>query len=305
MTARVVFMGTPRSALPTLKSLASTQDVALVITQPDRPKGRSSKPKSPPVKVAAIQMGLPVSQPASRADLVDTVTEYGPFDLGVVVAYGRILRREILEQPTHGLLNVHFSLLPRWRGAAPVARAIMAGDTMTGVTIIRLDEGLDTGPVLTAQAVDIGDDEDTGSLTVRLAELGAHLLTSSIDPYVDGDLVPVDQSNEGVVYAEKLTRDDRPIDMSATTADIVSWVRGLAPEPGATLEIDGERHQILGALPHEASVEPGTWQIVNGAPVFGVADGSLEITHIKPPGRNLQSGADWVRGHRSDHGSVG
>ncbi|MGD2103180.1 MAG: methionyl-tRNA formyltransferase [Acidimicrobiia bacterium] len=304
MTARVVFMGTPRSAIPTLEGLARTQDVALVITQPDRPKGRSKKPKPPPVKEVAQQMGLPVSQPASRADLVDALTKHGSFDLGVVVAYGRILRPEILERPAHGLLNVHFSLLPRWRGAAPVARAIMAGDTMTGVTIIRLDEGLDTGPVLTAQAIDIRDDENTGSLTGRLAELGARLLTSSIDPYVGGELVPVDQTDEGVVYAEKLTRDDRPIDLSATTTAIVSQVRGLAPEPGATLEIDGERHKVLGGLPHEADVEPSTWRVVDGAPVFGAADGSVEITLIKPPGRNLQSGSDWVRGHRSDQGSV-
>ena len=305
MSARVVFMGTPRSALPTLEMLAETHEVALVVTQPDRPFGRSGKPKPPPVKERAESLGLQVTQPSDRDELRDALASSGPFDLGAVVAYGRILKPEVLSLPEHGLLNVHFSLLPRWRGAAPVARALMAGDAMTGVTIIQLDEGLDTGPVLTAQAVDVLEGENAGRLTDRLAVIGGRLLTACIPSYLSGDLVPVPQSDEGATYAGKLVSGDRPIDIGFEPAQVVAHVRGLAPDPGATLAIDGEPHQVLEASRSEVDVASGSWEIVSGSPVFGVSGGSVEIELIKPPGRNLQSGADWARGLRRDHGTVG
>jgi len=304
MIARAVFMGTPRSAIPTLELLVESHDVALVVTQPDRPVGRSKTPQPPPVKRRARELGVPVAQPSGRGELHAVIADLGPLALGVVVAYGRILGPEVLDLPANGILNVHFSLLPRWRGAAPVARALMAGDEMTGVSIIRLDEGLDTGPILTAQAVDILPGETAGQLTDRLAHLGAHLLASSIPPYLQGDLVPVTQSDEGLEYAQKLDSRDRPIKMSAHPEAVVARVRGLAPEPGATLVMDGQKHQILGAVTSDAHVPPGTWTVIDGDPVFGVAGGSVVITSIKPPGRNLQSGKDWVRGRRSDQGTV-
>lgn len=302
--ARVVFLGTPQAAVPTLEVLAADHDVGLVITQPDRPRGRSGTPQPPPVKEKARAHGVEVSQPATSGDIALVMREAGPFDVGVVVAYGRILRPEVLALAAHGLLNVHFSLLPRWRGAAPVARALMAGDKMTGVTIIKLDEGLDTGPVLTAQAVDILPDDDAGALTDRLAHLGARLLSETLPGYLAGDLKPVPQTDEGLVYADKVEKEERPIDPDTAAPAVVAKVRGLAPEPAATLKIDGETHKILSARLYDTEVEEGHWSVVDGVPVVGFPGGVVELVTLQPPGKKAMSGADWARGRRSGQGAV-
>ncbi len=305
MMRRLVFLGTPEAAVPTLETLAGVHDVVRVITQPDRPKGRSGKPAPPPVKVAAEGLGIPVSQPATRDELHDALSAEAPFDAGVVVAYGRLLRPEVLNIPEYGFLNVHFSLLPRWRGAAPVARALMAGDTMTGVSIIRLDEGLDTGPVLNAQAIDITANEEGGRLTERLAGAGARLLVDILDPYLSGALVPVTQSGEGVTYATKLTAADRVISIDESAKEITDQVRALAPDPSATLDIDGVVHKVLEVSPVASGPARGQWEVVNGRPVIGVSDGWLEIVRLQPPGKPPRTGEEWVRGHRSTGGVVG
>jgi methionyl-tRNA formyltransferase len=302
--ARLVFLGTPEAALPTLQAMDAAHDVALVITQPDRPKGRSKKPVPPPVKAYASENGLTVLQPESRVELSAAFSEHGPFDAGVVVAYGRILRSEILEAPRHGLVNVHFSLLPRWRGAAPVARALMAGDEMTGVTIMKLDEGLDTGPIITAQAIDIPSDDDTGELTKRLAALGASLLSEVLQPYLDGEIIPIEQSEEGATYANKIERGDRPVDVNASARAIENKVRGLSPAPAATLDIDGRTHKILAARTVDAQVEPGTWTTSDGRLLIGVGEGALELVILQPPGKTPQPGPDWVNGQQQSGGSV-
>lgn len=302
--ARVVFLGTPQAAIPTLELLEDSHDVGLVITQPDRPKGRSKTATPPPVKEFAVDRGLHIEQPTNRGELAESIVASGPFEVGVVVAYGRILRPEVLQAPARGLLNVHFSLLPRWRGAAPVARALMAGDTMTGVTIMKLDEGLDTGPVLTAQAIDIPETDDAGALTQRLADLGARLLIDVLPRYLSRDLQPVPQSDDGVTYAEKIGREDRPIDQDADAESVVAKVRALAPSPGATLVLDQEPHKIYEARRTDVPVEPGTWVAVDGRPVAGFGDGAVELITLQPPGRNPQSGTDWVNGRHSDRGVV-
>lgn len=301
---RIVFLGTPHASLPTLAALDGRFEVALAVTQPDRPKGRSGTPVAPPVKEEALRLEVPVAQPTSGAELRDVIEAAGPFDVGVVVAFGRILRPEVLMLPGAGFLNVHFSLLPRWRGAAPVERALMAGDEMTGVTIIKLDEGMDTGPVLTAQGVDIEDSDNGGALTNRLALLGARLLGSVLGEYVSGELVPVEQVDEGATYAEKITSSDRPLDISTGPEEFVNKVRALAPDPAATLEIDGERHKILSAAISEASPGLGTWVDRDGTPVVGVGGGGVEILELQPPGKNRQSGGDWLRGRRRSEGLI-
>lgn len=302
--ARVVFLGTPQAAVPTLEFLAAEHDVALIITRPDRPRGRSGTPQAPPVKEAAEAHGLQVSQPTKSGHIASVIDAAGPFDVGVVVAYGRILRPEVLALPERGLLNIHFSLLPRWRGAAPVARALMAGDEMTGVTIIQLDEDLDTGPVLTAQAVDIPPDDDAGVLTDRLAHLGARLLLEVLPRYLAGDLEPVPQTDDGLVYADKIEKEERPIALDTAAPAVVAKVRGLAPEPAATLEIDGDPHKILTVRLHDAEVEEGHWSVVDGVPVVGFPGGGVELVTLQPPGRKAMSGADWVRGRHSSRGTV-
>lgn len=302
---RVVFFGTPEEAVPTLDAVAERYDVRLVVTQPDRPRGRSGTPHPPPVKEEAIHLGLPVAQPERSADVVDALAAVGEFDLGVVVAYGRLLRPEVLALPVRGVLNVHFSLLPRWRGAAPVARALMAGDTMTGVTIIRLDEGLDTGPVLTAQLVDVHPSEDAGALSARLAVLGARLLVTVIPGYLSGEAVPVPQSDEGATYADKLTPADRPLAGIGDPSEFLARVRGLAPDPGAVLDIDGEPHKVLAArLSGEAPPE-GTWTLRDGVPVVGVGDRGVALVALQPPGGRPMGGEAWARGRRRTGGTAG
>lgn len=301
---RVVFLGTPEAALPSLRSLAESHEVALVITQPDRPRGRGRRVVPSPVKQEAERLGVPVAQPASRDELVRALSRLGDVELGVVVAYGRILPVEALAVPSRGMLNVHFSLLPRWRGAAPVARALMAGDPMTGVTIIRLDEGMDTGPVLTAQAVDIGDDEAAGDLTARLATLGARLLIGSIPRYLHGDLDPVAQSEEGATQAPKIDPAERRIEVGGSREAEHNRVRALSPRPGALLGIDGEPHRVLRARVHSGAPPPGTWRAEGEALVAGLADGGLELVELVPPGRRAMSGADWLRGRRRQSGTI-
>ncbi|MDF2729740.1 MAG: methionyl-tRNA formyltransferase [Acidimicrobiia bacterium] len=302
--SRVAFLGTPEAALPTLRSLAADHDVAVVITQPDREKGRGRAMSPPPVKLEGDRLGLPVVQPSSTGEVKEALESAGNLDVAVVVAYGRILKPDALAVPAAGMVNLHFSLLPRWRGAAPVSRALMAGDPMTGVTIFRLDEGLDTGPVLTAQAVDIDDEETAGDLTSRLAALGARLMTGAIPPYLDGGLEPVPQSDEGLVYASKIEPQERVIKVSGSRVEEVNRIRGLSPEPGASLIIDGETHQVLQARLHEAVPEPGRWMEFGGVPVAGLADGGVQLVTLLPPGKRPMSGESWLRGRRRDRGSI-
>ncbi len=301
---RIAFLGTPGAAVPTLRALADLHDVALVITQPDRPRGRSGSPAPPPVKQAADDLDLHLLQPTSGEEIRQTLESVDGLDLAVVVAYGRLLRPEALAIPSHGMLNVHFSLLPRWRGAAPVARALLAGDPMSGVTIIQLDEGLDTGPVLTAQAIDIAPEETAGELTSRLAMLGARLLADVIPSYLSGDTRPVSQTDEGMTYAAKIEPVERPLEVGGPGIDAVNRVRALSPEPGATLGIDGDTHQVLRARPHAATLTTGTWVNVNGLPIAGFGDGGLELIEIQPPGGRPMSGSAWLRGRHRDSGTV-
>jgi methionyl-tRNA formyltransferase len=180
----------------------------------------------------------------------------------------------------------------------------MAGDTMTGVTIIQIDEGLDSGDVLTAQAVDIQAEEDAGLLTGRLSNLGASLLVGSIDGYLSGSISPVLQSDDGLTYASKLTNDDRPLPTELAPGEFVARVRGLAPRPGATLQIENETVKILAASASDAVVEPGFWKAISGTPVVGLFGGSVEILQIQPPGKKAMSGDAWLRGRPSSGGSL-
>lgn len=302
---RVAFLGTPQSAVPTLETLAEGHEIGVVITQPDRPRGRSKRPQPPPVKESAVRLGLTVAQPGERSEITGALHEFEPFEVAVVVAYGRILAPEALEVPTHGMLNVHFSLLPRWRGAAPVARALMAGDPMTGVTIMKLDEGLDTGPILTAQAIDIGPEENAGELTDRLARLGARLLDASLTAYLDSELEPVPQTDEGVTYADKIASRDRPISPADEVDSVLGQIRGLAPSPAATLDIGGEPHKVLAARRSDVSPPQGDWSIIDGSPIVGLADGGIEILTVQPPGKTPREGRAWANGLRQEGGTLG
>jgi methionyl-tRNA formyltransferase len=290
--------------VPTLNTLAEDHEVAVVITRPDKPRGRGRDLRPTAVKAEAERLGLPVAMPGTAVELMAALAASGPLDVAVVVAYGRILRPEALEVPERGMLNLHFSLLPRWRGAAPVSRALMAGDSMTGVTIFRIDEGLDTGPVLTGQAIDIEPEETAGALTSRLAGLGARLMANVLPRYLAGDVEPVPQSDEGMTHAPKIEPGERAIQVSGRRTTEVNRVRALSPQPGATLIIDGETYQVLQARASEHAPTPGTWVEVSGVPVAGLEDGGMELSAILPPGRKVMDGAAWLRGIRRRNGVV-
>ncbi len=206
---RVAFFGTPSAAVPSLAAISEVAEIALVVTQPDRPKGRSKQPVAPPVKVAANQWGMEVVQPGRPGELIDAMLEV---DVAVVVAYGQIIPDALLIAPRRGFVNLHFSLLPRWRGAAPVARAILAGDEHTGVSLMQLDSGLDTGPVFATWRTEINRSETTGTLTARLSGVGAALLASQLQNYVDGSIQLMDQVDEYATIAAKLKTQEARID---------------------------------------------------------------------------------------------
>jgi methionyl-tRNA formyltransferase len=301
---RAVFLGTPSAAVPSLAALMDVADVELVITRPDRARGRSGKARPPHVKTAALEWGIPVSQPEDRPAL-ETVLRNSTADLGVVVAYGRILTRQALESLPFGFVNVHFSLLPRWRGAAPVERAILSGDDSTGVTLMQLNEGLDTGPVLAAVETPIGSDETGGSLTGRLSYLGAMLIDDAIPDLLAGNLDAASQLRTGVTVAKRLERSEAQIvpEWSAEFAERA--IRAFTPRPGAWLELEGDRVRIHRASISDDRVERGTIVSVAGMAVLGLTDGAIALDLVQPAGKAPMSGTAWMNGRRGESGRIG
>jgi methionyl-tRNA formyltransferase len=300
---RTVFLGTPAAAVPALRALAAIADVRAVVTRPDRPRGRSGRPVPSEVAAAAEGMGLDVVRPKTADDLRDALAGIGRIEVGLVVAYGMILRPEVLAVSTHGFLNVHFSLLPRWRGAAPVQRAVMAGDTRTGVSLMEMDEGLDTGPVLVTHSTAIGPKEDADGLTRRLAVMGGELVTRWL-PRLDR-LAPAPQTEELATLAPKLRTEERWLDPATTRVDdAIAAVRGLTPWPGAWVRHATGRLRLREVGRGTIDGPPGTLRVVDGALELGVTDGSIRLDVVQPEGRRAMRGIDWARGRGPDLGSV-
>lgn len=293
---RAVFLGTPEAAVPSLVALSEIAEVGLVVTRPDRPRGRSRRPQPPPVRRAAERMELATAQPADRAELVAAL-EPLDVEVGVVVAFGMLIPAGALALASAGFVNVHFSLLPRWRGAAPVERAIIAGDAETGVTLMQMDAGLDTGPIIAQRVTPIGATETGGGLRERLAAMGAALLRAALPDWMAGRLVASPQPDTGVTYAAKLDPADRLVGPGMSLHEFTSRVRALAPQPGARLWIEGEPHKLLAVSPDERRVPPGVWHDgAGGTPLLGLADGAVRIDELQPPGKRPMSGAAWRRG---------
>jgi methionyl-tRNA formyltransferase len=300
---RAIFMGTPAAAVPALSALTGVADVVAVITQPDAAKGRTGHRLPPPVKEAAGEWGMPVLQPDNAAALHDVVAATD-FDIGVVVAYGRLLRPDLLAMSPFGFLNVHFSLLPRWRGAAPVERSIIAGDETTGVTVMQLDEGLDTGPVIAGRDVDIDPEDTGGSLTARLAHIGADLLIDSLADYISGRRVPAPQMAGLATLAPRLTTAEARLDAATPVKDAVLKIRGFNPRPGAWMIIDGERVKVFAAVESSAPVGPGALEFRDDRPILGLQGGSLELVEVQPAGHRIMTGVAWGNGRRHLPGSL-
>ena len=293
---RAAFLGTPAAAVPALAALADVADVEIVVTRPDAPSGRRRRPASPPVKLAAAEWGFRIAQPTSDAELDEALRAHD-LDVAVVVAYGRILKAETLALARFGFLNAHFSLLPRWRGASPVERAIQHGDPRTGVSLMVIDEGLDTGPVVSVIETPIADDETGGSLTARLSVLAATLLDETLPGYLAGRRIPAPQI-DAATYAPMLHPADGHLDSSLSVVAAERMVRGFHPRPGTFLMADGKRLKVLKASPTDAESEPGTLTLGTGSPVVGLADGALRLDVVQPEGKRPLAGESWARGVR-------
>jgi methionyl-tRNA formyltransferase len=294
---RAAFLGTPAAAVPSLSSLAAIADIALVVTQPDAPRGRSQQPVAPPVKLAAMEWGYRVAQPASHDELLRTMSD-AEVDIAVIVAYGRLLRRETLAAVPMGYVNVHFSLLPRWRGAAPVERAILAGDQRTGVTLMVLDEGMDTGPLLAAHETDIDADETGGRLTARLAHDGAAMLIDVLPGYVRGRVTPAPQMASGATAAPRLTPAEAQVTADTAADHAARMIRAFSPRPGAWAMIDGVRTKLWVAQLSDGEVSRGHVQFIDDEPHLGLAGGAVVLRSLQPAGKRAMTGREWAAGRR-------
>jgi len=307
----LVYMGTPVFAATILAGLIETgHHILAVYTQPPRPAGRGHRPQPSPVQLLAAQHRLAVRSPVSlrTPEAQAAFTELGA-DAAVVAAYGLILPRQILCAPRLGCLNVHASLLPRWRGAAPIQRALLAGDTETGITIMQMDEGLDTGPILLQQAVSIAPGASAAGLSSELAELGSRLILEALDRIADGKLVPRPQPQDGVTYARKIDREDGRLDWRRPATSLERQVRALDPWPGVYFESQGgrgggERIRVLTAiaLPGEVGSAPGT--VLDDNLSIACGEGAFRPLRLQRPGRAPLDAAAFLRGFPISAGTV-
>ncbi|WP_308796606.1 methionyl-tRNA formyltransferase [Agromyces silvae] len=306
---RIVFAGTPAPAVPTLRRLAAgPHEVVGVVTRPPAPLGRKRVLTPSAVHAAAEELGLPVIE-AARLD--ETATErIGALepDLGVIVAYGGLVREPLLSRPAHGWINLHFSLLPAWRGAAPVQHALIAGDRVTGASVFHLVPELDAGDVYGEFRREVAPHETAGHLLAALAEDGAGLVADVTDRIADGSARAVPQQGEPS-FAPKLAIEDARLDWTRSTAEVDARFRGVTPEPGAFTELDAMRLKILEARPAEQAVAaidtaptrtPGRISTVGRRVLVGTADGAMELLRVQPAGRNVMDAADWWRGMSAD-----
>ncbi len=291
---KIVFLGSPEVAVTSLKSIQPM--VGLVITQPDRAKGRSARPVPTPVKQHCLDQGIEVVEASDSKQVADALELAMPFDAGVVVAFGNLLNRRTLSLSRLGYLNVHFSLLPRWRGAAPVQASIAAGDSRTGVSLMELDAGLDTGPVIACHSVAISDSDDGNTLTERLGVIGASLLARELKPWLAGARYASIQGGTEPTYAQKIRSADRRLDISAASVDLARRVRALAPSPGAFFETATGPMKILAAESLPGAGEPGRIDIIGGAVLVGTGSGLLRLETVQPAGKRPMPATDWARG---------
>ena len=303
---RVVFMGTPEFALAALDAIhAAGHDIACVYTQPPRPAGRGGHEQRSEVHERALALGVPVRHPTTLKT-AEAQQEFAALraDVAVVVAYGLILPKPILDAPRLGCLNIHASLLPRWRGAAPIQHAILAGDAETGITIMRMDEGLDTGAMLMREAIPIPPTATAAGMHDLLAWAGARMIVAALDALAAGQLTATPQPSEGATYAKKLTREDGRLDWREPAIALLRRIHAFDPWPGAWFEAKGERIKILaaGLAADGRKAAPGT--VLDDAPTIACGAGALVLTHLQRPGRAAMEAGDFLRGFPLPPGTV-
>ncbi len=293
-------MGSPDFAVPSLERLCQNYSVVGVVTQPDRPAGRGRTLTPPPVKVLAQKLGLPLIQPLKvrQPEAMQQLVDWAP-DVIVVAAYGQILRQEILGLPPFGCINVHASLLPRWRGAAPIQAAILHGDAQTGVTIMQMDIGVDTGAMLNQRALDILPEDTAASLSRRLADCGAGLLAGSLPDILEGKIIPVRQDDSLATYAPLLKKEDGWLDFSKSAAELERRIRAFSPWPGAyTLWQDQplKIHRARALQESQAIAPAGSRLVLHGLPAIAAAQGVLVLDNLQPAGKKAMDGKSFLAG---------
>jgi methionyl-tRNA formyltransferase len=293
-------MGSPDFALPSLRALANVYEVVGVVTQPDRASGRGRQLKSPPVKVVAQELESPVIQPEKlrEPEAMQQLREWNP-DLIVVAAFGQILRRDVLDLPRYGCINVHASLLPRWRGAAPINAAILHGDPETGITIMKMDAGLDTGPILSQRSIRLTRDDTAGSVTEKLSQIGAELLIETLPDYLSGKIQPVDQPEEGTTYAPMLKKEEGRLDFTRPAEELERRIRAFNPWPGAFMDLEGALLKVHRARAEPAEAEVGERLIYQAQPAVGTGNGILILDEVQPGGKKPMSGQSFLAGARN------
>ncbi len=297
---RTIFMGTPEFAVPSLSTLGETEEVALVVTNPDRPAGRGRVVSPPPVKSAALRMGIPVIQPEKVREpgIVARIAAEKP-DLIVVVAYGHILPKSILDIPPLGCVNVHASLLPKYRGAAPINWAVVRGEKTTGVTIMKMDVGMDTGPMLLAREIPIGDEDTAESLYPRLSRLGAEALRDALRGFHDGALRETRQDDSLATTAPMIRKEHGRIDWTRPAAEVRNLVRGMTPWPSAFAFHDGKPLKVLAASVREGRGEPGEiLEVGRDGMVVACGEGALALGTVQPEGGKPMGSRDYAHGRR-------
>ena len=297
---KIVFMGSPDYAVPVLEILHANFNLTAVITQPDQPVGRGKKIQAPPVKTAAQEFGLPVFQPAKArgSEFMALLKNLAP-DVMVLAAYGNILREDVLDYPPFGCVNVHASLLPRWRGASPIQNAILHGDRESGVSIMKMDKGIDTGPVFQMRAVPIEADDTAATLSEKLAAVGAELLGEVLPRYLEGEISAKPQPEAGATYAHMLKKEDGWMDFSKTALELERQVRAFNPWPICTMDWKDQTLRILRAeVTDQKSSVPAQHTIVDKFPCVATADMDLKLVEVQPAGKRPMRGSDFLNGAR-------
>lgn len=302
---KIIYMGTPDFAVPALKSLANSQHtVCAVFTQPDKPRGRKQVMTPPDVKVCAQSLDIPVFQPESMKseEAIELVKGFAP-DVIVVAAYGKILPKAVLDIPKYGCVNIHGSLLPKYRGAAPIQQSVLNGDKVTGITTMLMDVGLDTGDILQTAETEIGENETSGELFDRLAELGGELILKTLTALENGSLTPVKQDETLATHTSKIDKSLCPIDFSKTAFEVHNKVRGLNPWPVATTKICGKSVKVYSTRLCEKSGKSGTVLSVKPL-VVACAEKSVEIIELQPEGKKRMTAEAFLAGHRLEIGDI-
>lgn len=300
MTRRIVFMGSPDFSIPSLQGLIDNFKVVGVVTQPDRPSGRGKLLTQPPVKTLAEKYGIPILQPEKLKDpgVFETLQTWDP-DYIVVVAFGQILRQNVLDLPTYGCINVHGSILPRWRGAAPIQAAILQGDEETGVTIMKMDKGIDTGDIYTIRKLPIEKNDNTETLSKKLSVLGSTLLIETIFSLIEGKIESQKQDDSLATYAPMIHKEDGLLDFQKNAKALEQQIRAYYPWPGAYMDLNEEKIKIFAAeIINSVELKPGERKVLDGYPVVGTSFGGLKIINIQPAGRKIINGKEFLYGYK-------